>query len=357
MQEEYFAHAEKAMDNLRAAKASEPLTASVSPTASASQSSPDRGAKNKRNAAALKTEDAAEKLGTRFEIDNIVVTSAYEKKNIQGLLNRDQILYIDPNKNRTNTWLAVNRLQLPLRITKYGSIASLRYSDGNVKSVNVENARTDEPVKKTTRFQLASPVEVNETKELVAVHNLTEENLREALDLGGMPSPSIAVVNGNHDRANAVLDEVRQAEKTWAMEELGWSEEKAQTKAARLIAPMLRSRLENAYEYVTTKDVACKLVQDTDAMRQELQQKAPDADVESWLLPQMEKILGEKGIYNGKDPYTKQGNRRSFAQLHNPYTLENLVAAMNQEEARGKGAWGIASSGMLPYGKRGNLDH
>ena len=612
LQEEYFAHAEKAMDNLRAAKAAE-----------------------NKNAAALKTEDAAEKLGTRFEIDkgfekaideldvnakvwskqilvgstskvlqsigvkdqniywdsgkirkilqkhsaenfragmddsimtreiikqvpqvlespivvlhsdtsrnadyasriymfgevydqtgkpvdvslellptsrgglemdNIVVTSAYGKKNVQGLLNRDEILYIDPNKNRTNTWLAVNGLQLPLRITKYGSIASLRYSDGNVKSVSVENARTDEPVKKTTRFQLASPVEVNETKELVAVHNLTEENLREALDLGGMPSPSIAVVkaqeghrqygpislvfgpdsidpmanranrvygsdawtptrpnveykvnadqamklntelaqlsrqtakgafargsvltgtldmeassqgpkqlaeslarndavkaayladkgediqvvtkpevrftesqkkryekimeaiggesvlrdivetdvvSGNHDRANAVLNEVRQAETAWAMEELGWSEEKAQAKAVRLIAPMLRSRLENAYEYVTTKDIAGKLVQDTDAMQQELREKAPDADVVSWLLPKMEKILGEKGIYNGKDPYTKQGNRRSFAQLHNPYTLENLVAAMNQEEARGKGAWGLSANTLM----------
>ena len=612
LQEEYFAHAEKAMDNLRAAKAAE-----------------------NKNAAALKTEDAAEKLGTRFEIDkgfekaideldvnakvwskqilvgstskvlqsigvkdqniywdsgkirkilqkhsaenfragiddsimtreiikqvpqvlespivvlhsdtsrnadyasriymfgevydqtgkpvdvslellptsrgglemdNIVVTSAYGKKNVQGLLNRDEILYIDPNKNRTNTWLAVNGLQLPLRITKYGSIASLRYSDGNVKSASVENARTDEPVKKTTRFQLASPVEVNETKELVAVHNLTEENLREALDLGGMPSPSIAVVkaqeghsqygpislvfgpdsidpmanranrvygsdawtptrpnveykvnadqamklntelaqlsrqtakgafargsvltgtlnmeassqspkqlaeslaqndavkaayladkgediqvvtkpevrftesqkkryekimeaiggesvlrdivetdvvSGNHDRANAVLNEVRQAETAWAMEELGWSEEKAQAKAARLIAPMLRSRLENAYEYVTTKDIAGKLVQDTDAMQQELREKAPDADVASWLLPKMEKILGEKGIYNGKDPYTKQGNRRSFAQLHNPYTLENLVAAMNQEEARGKGAWGLSANTLM----------
>ena len=611
LQEEYFAHAEKAMDNLRAAKASE-----------------------NKNAAALKTEDAAEKLGTRFEIDrnfaknvdaidlgvtwskrirvgatsevlksigvkdqniywdsgkirkilqkhsaenfragiddsimtreiikqvpqvlespivvlhsdtsrnadyasriymfgevydqtgkpvdvslellptsykgleidDIMVTSAYGKKNIQGLLNRDEILYIDPNKNRTNTWLAVNRLQLPLRITKYGSIASLRYSDGNVKSVSVENGRTEEPVKKTTRFQLASPMEVNGEKELIAVHNLTEENLREALDLGGMPSPSIAVVrareghskygpislvfgpdsidpqanranrvygsdawtptrpnveykvnadqamklntelaqlsrqtakgafargsvltgtldmeassqspkqlagslaqndavkaayladkgedirvvtkpevrftesqkkryekimeaiggesvlrdivetdvvSGNHDRANAVLNEVRQAETAWAMEELGWSEEKAQAKSARLIAPMLRSRLENAYEYVTTKDIAGKLVQDTDAMQQELREKAPDAEVASWLLPKMEKILGEKGIYNGKDHYTKQGNRRSFAQLHNPYTLENLVAAMNQEEARGKGAWGLSANTLM----------
>lgn len=72
-----------------------------------------------------------------LELDNIMVTSAYGKRNVQGLLNRDQILYIDPNKKRTDTWLADNRLQLPLRITKYGSIASLRYDEGNVKSVMV----------------------------------------------------------------------------------------------------------------------------------------------------------------------------------------------------------------------------
>ena len=368
---------------------------------------------------------------------------------------------------------------------------------------SAESKRTDEPVKKSVRFQLSAPVEVDQNKDLVAVHNLTEENLREALELGGLPSPSIAVakaqeghtqygpislvfnsdtidpmvnranriygsdawtptrpnveyevhadkavklnselaqlsrqtaggafargnvlsgtldmeasgkspkqlaeslsrndavkaayladkgetvqvvtkqevrftesqkkryekimealggeaalrdivesdvVNGNHDKSNAVLNEVREAEKSWAMEEFGWSEEKAQTKADRLIAPMLRARLENAYEYVTTKDMAGKTVQDTEAMQKELQQKAPDADVEEWLLPKMEGILGKKGIRNEKDPYTRTGNRRSFAQLHNPYTLQNLVEAMNQQNARGEGAWGLSANTLM----------
>ena len=368
---------------------------------------------------------------------------------------------------------------------------------------SAESKRTDEPVKKSVRFQLSAPVEVDQNKDLVAVHNLTEENLKEALELGGMPSPSIAVVkaqeghtkygpislvfnsdtidpmvnranriygsdawtptrpnveyevhadkavklnselaqlsrqtaggafargnvlsgtldmeasgkspkqlaeslsrndavkaayladkgetvqvvtkqevrftesqkkryekimealggeaalrdivesdvvNGNHDKSNAVLNEVREAEKSWAMEEFGWSEEKAQTKADRLIAPMLRARLENAYEYVTTKDMAGKTVQDTEAMQKELQQKAPDADVEEWLLPKMEGILGKKGIRNEKDPYTRTGNRRSFAQLHNPYTLQNLVEAMNQQNARGEGAWGLSANTLM----------
>ena len=373
----------------------------------------------------------------------------------------------------------------------------------SIAQENAESKGNSEPVKKSVRFQLSAPVEVDQNKDLVAVHNLTAENLQEALELGGMPSPSIAVVkakeghtkygpislvfnsdtidpmvnranriygsdawtptrpnveyevhadkavklnselaqlsrqtaggafargnvisgtldmeasgknpkqlaeslsrndavkaayladkgetvqvvtkqevrftesqkkryekitealggeaalrdivesdvvNGNHDKSNAVLNEVREAEKSWAMEEFGWSEEKAQTKADRLIAPMLRARLENAYEYVTTKDMAGKTVQDTEAMQKELQQKAPDADVENWLLPKMEGILGKKGIRNEKDPYTRTGNRRSFAQLHNPYTLQNLVEAMNQQNARGEGAWGLSANTLM----------
>lgn len=387
--------------------------------------------------------------------------------------------------------------------TEQGGEAPKLFSESSIAQDSAESKRTDEPVKKSVRFQMSAPVEVDSQKDLVAVHNLTEGNLREALELGGLPSPSIAVVkaqeghtqygpislvfnsdtidpmvnranriygsdawtptrpnveyevhadkavklnselaqlsrqtaggafargnvlsgtldmeasgkspkqlaeslsrndavkaayladkgetvqvvtkqevrftesqkkryekimealggeavlrdivesdvvNGNHDKSNAVLNEVREAEKSWAMEEFGWSEEKAQTKADRLIAPMLRARLENAYEYVTTKDMAGKTVQDTEAMQNELQQKAPDADVEEWLLPKMEGILGKKGIRNEKDPYTRTGNRRSFAQLHNPYTLQNLVEAMNQQNARGEGAWGLSANTLM----------
>ena len=349
-----------------------------------------------------------------------------------------------------------------------------------------ESKENNAAVQKTVRFALSAPVEVDGQKELVAVHNLTEQNLREALQLGGMPSPSIAVVkareghtkygpvslvfgsdtidpmvdkanrvygadawtptrpgveyevhadkaralnatlaqlsrqtaggefargnvitgtmdmevsrkspqqiaeelahsdavkaaylaaqgedvdvvtkqeqrfteeqkarseriieavggedvlrdivetdakNGNHDKANAVLQAVKEAEEV-----------------NRLIPPKLYLWLKRAYEYLDAGNEPAKMVKDTDAMRQALQQKAPDAKVEQWLLPQVEKTLGRKGIYNGKEIYTRNGNRRSFAQLQNPYKLENLVNAMNQEQARGKGAWGLSARTLL----------
>lgn len=67
-------------------------------------------------------------------------------------------------------------------------------ADTSIAQPAVESKENSEAVQKNVRFQLSAPVEVDGQKDLVAVHNLTEENLREALGLGGMPSPSIAVV-------------------------------------------------------------------------------------------------------------------------------------------------------------------
>ena len=387
--------------------------------------------------------------------------------------------------------------------TEQGDEAPKLLSKNSIAQENAESKGNSEPVKKSVRFQLSAPVEVDQNKDLVAVHNLTAENLQEALELGGMPSPSIAVVkaqeghtkygpislvfnsdtidpmvnranriygsdawtptrpnveykvkpdkaralntelaelsrktaggefarsnaitgimdmeasdkspkqlaeklaqnpsvkaayladigetvdvamkqeerftasqvrrsektieavggeealrniietdraNDNHDLAHTVLEKVREAEKAWAMEEFGWSEEKAQKKAERVIPPKLLILLNNAYDYMVTEDKGGKLVRDTDAMLKEVQEKAPDQDVEEWILPKVEKILGEKGIYNGKEVYTRNGNRRSFAQLHNSYTLENLVAAMNAQNARGQDTWGLSASTLM----------
>ena len=60
-----------------------------------------------------------------------------------------------------------------------------RHAGGN-GSANA-TMKNSAPVKKNIRFQLGAPVEVDTQKKLVAVHNLTEENLKEALELGGMP--------------------------------------------------------------------------------------------------------------------------------------------------------------------------
>lgn len=62
--------------------------------------------------------------------------------------------------------------------------------------------------------------------------------------------------------------------------------------------------------------------------------------VKDWVQPQLEGLLGERGIYNGKDTVTDRG-RRSFAETHWDYTAENIVKAMNMAAAKGANVYGI----------------
>lgn len=61
------------------------------------------------------------------------------------------------------------------------------FSPEQVKNVDNVNPTDDEDI----RFSLKEPVE--ETKDLIALHNIRPENMRKSLELGGFPMPSIAI--------------------------------------------------------------------------------------------------------------------------------------------------------------------
>ena len=75
-----------------------------------------------------------------------------------------------------------------------------------------------------------------------------------------------------------------------------------------------------------------------------LRSAVDDHAVEEWIAGKLDGLLGEAGIYNGKDPYTPSGNLRSFSQLHYAYTLENIVKAMKEgQEEHGGNTWGASA--------------
>lgn len=83
------------------------------------------------------------------------------------------------------------------------------------------------------------------------------------------------------------------------------------------------------------------------ATQDKLREAVDDADVEAWVRGQLRGVLGEPGIYNGKERFTASGRRRSFQETHGAYTAENIVKAMNQADARGEGYWGVGAKGIL----------
>lgn len=129
LQDEYFAHAEKAMDNLRAAK---------------------------ENAAALKNESAAEGRNIRFSIQCGADRESYDIVNIDRQKNRtSHDTYLKSEDNRGSLW--------------EGSKGSIAQNGADGK----ENAA---PVKKNIRFQLASPVEMNNEKETSGKAHMESED-------------------------------------------------------------------------------------------------------------------------------------------------------------------------------------
>ncbi len=65
-----------------------------------------------------------------------IITSAYAKKQLQYYIEENSILYIDPNKKRTNNWLSRTGLQLPVGENQRGSVRRITYFDGKVKIQN-----------------------------------------------------------------------------------------------------------------------------------------------------------------------------------------------------------------------------
>lgn len=386
--------------------------------------------------------------------------------------------------------------------TEQGDEAPKLLSKNSIAQENAESKGNSEPVKKSVRFQLSAPVEVDQNKDLVAVHNLTEENLREALKLGGLPSPSIAVVKAQEghtkygpislvfnsdtidpmvNRTNRIygsdawtptrpnveyavngkaltafekaiynasedafegkfvnsaalqrmgVGEVSSENRTELAQklqretavQLAYLKEKGQTvepiykteretfdsmgndvlekvveragadeiknafengdfdlldKMADKAADALEEKythgalagqnkrwqmridklrkenrgrlyglIEHAYKMLTDTS-AGKAMLDVEATREAIREAAPEAQVERWAYDKLGDVLGEKGIRNQKDRFTRSGKSRSFAELHNPYTLENLVAAMNAQNARGQDTWGLSASTLM----------
>ena len=135
------------------------------------------------------------------------VNSAYAKKNPVNFVTTSQVLHAD--EKRTIPLLKSMGLQLrPNELLRSGSMGSISYFKRSVKFsgvpfsdvVKVEQTESDVnsqkrkklPVKE--RFSITEPVE--RTKDLLAIHNKDWNYIRDAvLDWGGIPSPSVAIVD------------------------------------------------------------------------------------------------------------------------------------------------------------------
>lgn len=227
---------------------------------------------------------------------------------------------------------------------------------------------------------------VEETNDLVALHNLTEENLLKVLDLGGFPMPSIAVtkadipftdfgditvVFGKETIDPAKSENAVYSRDAWTPTVPQAEYEINETKAREIIDRLLpyvnefgniggiRKRLtvdelqelannrdgnivdefagsiETKYAYL--REIGAINKDDTDmvpAYSERLRGKinseisAHNKEYKAWIDELFDGIIAKKGIRTRTDRFTSSGASRSFDETHIDYTLENIVKFM-----------------------------
>jgi len=76
-----------------------------------------------------------------FPLSFALCPCAYGKNgDLQEFINNSNILYIEPNKNKTDSWLEALRLQLPAGLINYDPISKITYYDDVVKSDDEKTA-------------------------------------------------------------------------------------------------------------------------------------------------------------------------------------------------------------------------
>ena len=90
-----------------------------------------------------------------------------------------------------------------------------------------------------------------------------------------------------------------------------------------------------ATRYLENGSTTVKTEQDNEATHKLIDEKINQDDYEQWLYDLFDGVVEKKGISKGNGSYNESGNRKSWENLYWDYNLENIVKAMNAQNAQG----------------------
>lgn len=190
-----------------------------------------------------------------------------------------------------------------------------------------------EPVMKTKQFDSYGNDTLQRYAESMDIQELADIAAR--IDAGG------TMTDEEISRAKEFIREAMQARGGF-----NTSPQRIEMRMSKVTDGRVEDFAMHAWEYLKDNGATTDEV-DYYATRDALEAAVDKQAVADWARQQLDGLLGEPGIYNGRDPFTPAGRSRSFEQLHYPYTLENLVRAMSTtQEARGEGLWGATAKGL-----------
>lgn len=93
--------------------------------------------------------------------------------------------------------------------------------------------------------------------------------------------------------------------------------------------------VKKAIDYLKNGAEKVELVSDDEATHNLIDNKINQKEYESWLNDLFDGVVEKKGIWKGNDPFDESSERKNWESLYWDYNLENIVKAMNNQNAQG----------------------
>ena len=196
---------------------------------------------------------------------------------------------------------------------------------------------------------------VRQSKEFSKYGNGALQQLVSEVGVQELSRINAEMQTGNYAAVREIEETIRDIiRSTYEVQHRGFLDRKPELKQKRIAHYMennvnirtVEDFARNAWEFYQDNGATTDEI-DRWATTDKLHEMVTQDQVKAWLRPQLEGLLGEAGIYNGKERYTASGNQRSFAQTHYAYTLENIVRAMAEtQKERGGQTFGVTAKTM-----------
>ena len=153
-----------------------------------------------------------------------------------------------------------------------------------------------------------------------------------------------------HDMLRKYGDRIQQAYEAYAEtvpedQKKRWTGRVKRANEKKFFAHNVIDDITNAIDYYNNGNEShTENERDTAAIEKQIDSKVDPEGYDAWLRETYDGLIRDEGIYNGKDPFTASGARKSFRQMHYAVTLENIVRAMNEAGEKAVGTFGEASA-------------
>lgn len=190
----------------------------------------------------------------------------------------------------------------------------------------VQKALRDNNMKAAYLTDKGESVDVEYKETRTEMKEIDREISQKLIDVFGNDIDNIAKEKKS-EMVSKYGDQIRKALLDYYLEQ-GINEETAKSVVDATTGFEIASQVRKARNFKENGGIEVKREEDWTGTNKKINDRINKSDYEKWVRDIFAGIEEKSGLWNGKDPFTRTGNRRSFDSTHYVYNAENIVKAM-----------------------------